>query len=127
MNKTSNKAKGGNARAAKLSPEERSKIASIAAKVRWDNKGKLVDENEFNDNPALTKAIETVLRSGKNTIKNLTDRDIIAVAVLQGLYSDIVTARQLVVSTLGEAMPLMEGFTRIAYSQADEVIRLRSV
>lgn len=54
-------------------------------------------------------------------------RDEIAIAVLQGLYSNIRDARALVIGLYGETIPLAEALTRIAYEQADEVIRLRSL
>jgi hypothetical protein len=54
-------------------------------------------------------------------------RDDIAIAVLQGLYSNIGHAQKFAAAVMGEAMPISEAFTRIAYEQADEVIRLRSL
>ena len=112
MKKANNKANGGNARAAKLSPETRKEIASNAAKKRWEDNS--------------VKTASNLVAQGRNVNLSIL-RDQLAIAVLQGLYSDITTARELVINTLGEAMPLMEGFTRIAYTQADEVIRLRAL
>jgi hypothetical protein len=43
--------KGGKARAAKLSPEDRARIASVAAKTRWGKKGVTTLPDPPADNP----------------------------------------------------------------------------
>ena len=112
MTKPKAQAKGGHARAKKLSPEERSAIAKKGASARWDVKDVLTASNSpaqhRNDAPG-------------------TLRDQIALAVLAGLYSNIADAQKFSGFVMGKEMLLPEAFTRIAYSQADEALRLRSL
>ena len=130
--KTTGKAKGGHARAAKLSPARRKAIARKAAATRWQGK----------------KDVETILRKpakrSKSTISatprkrsheermaghfdKVTLRDTLALAVLQGMYSNIADAQKFAAYVMGDTVPLPEALVRVAYAQADEAIRWRAL
>lgn len=122
MKKNEGKAKGGNARAAKLTALRRAQIAQKAARARW---GK---ESAPKPRPFLRPAMDKLWDDArKKLLPEINLRDKIALAVLQGLYSNIADAQKFAAFVMGDKMPIAEGFTRIAYEQADEVIRLRAL
>jgi len=114
-------AMGGNARAKKLSPERRSEIAKEAAAARWGDKEQETARANYETNQSVPKRVAAAFASG------LPHRDQIAIAVLAGLYSDIPNSQRFAAAVMGDAMPLIEAFVRIAYGQADEVLRLRAL
>jgi hypothetical protein len=124
MKKDTAKIKGGLARAKKLSPARRKEIAERAANARWRDEMVLSKINP----PAFAeyqKEKAKEFSSGKiYSMREL--RDEIAFAVLQGLYANLADSQKFC-GAFFAGMPLPEAFTRIAYSQADETLRLRSL
>jgi hypothetical protein len=106
--------KGGNARAKSLTPAKRRAIAKKAAKARWS------DENE------TTTPKKHFAEPARRMGKTMNARDEIATAVLAGLWSNVETSQKFAAAFF-PTMSLPEAFTRIAYEQADEVLRLRGV
>ena len=109
------RANGGNARAKKLSPDQRSAIAKKGAAARWSD--------------VLPKALKS---HSKHTIGEqrpfmvATLRDQIASAVITGLYANIADSQKFANFVMPGVL-LPEAFTRMAYTQADEVLRLRAL
>ena len=153
--KPKGKAKGGHARAAKLSPARRSAIAKKAAKARWGDTGlssSLVPKR-IKVPKIKTKRNKTMLANWREITGQTPDRkqewenfkkfiedggvlnipsseslrDDIARSVLTGLYANIDKAQLFVAHVMGGTMPLPEALVRVAYAQADEAIRLRSL
>lgn len=138
MTKHKGRANGGLARAKALTSAQRVEIAKKGATARWGVPSKL-DKSLI---PKRTKGTKSNWReiTGQNKAAeppNLpvqhgnavlgTLRDQIALAVLAGLYSDIITAQKFAAHVMGKDMLLPEALTRIAYTQADEVLRLRAL
>lgn len=116
---------GGIARAKKLTPEQRKAIAAKGADARWGGKPGKKAAQHRNSIEAVTDAqIDAVVRKA---YQRADLRDEIAMAVLTGLYSNIAESQKFVQFVYGGTMPLPEGLTRIAYAQADETLRLRSL
>ncbi len=119
---------GGHARAQKLSPARRKAIATKAAKIRWGNKV-IIPKLDTSMTPARSNWREITRQDGEERLKRekATLRDKIAQSVLNGLYANIDVAQKFAAHVMGQDMLLPEAFTRIAYAQADEAIRLRSL
>ncbi len=142
MKTPSKRANGGTARAKSLSPARRKEIAKKAAATRWA-------KNEKEDRgmylPLVKTAKDKAWEEFKRHVFELgidmpgkqakerpngetgTLRDQIAQSVLTGLYSNIADSQKFAAFVIGAAVLLPEAFTRIAYSQADEALRLRSL
>ena len=149
--KIKGKAKGGHARAAKLSPARRKAIARKAAKARWESHelgGDYPAKARPFMKPAMDamkpKVLKTIELALKKTISakprkrsheermaghfdKVTLRDTLALAVLQGMYSNIADAQKFCAYVMGDTVPLPEALVRVAYAQADEAIRWRSL
>lgn len=143
------RANGGVARANALTPERRQEIAQKAAKSRWDKNTPFAGEIQKQLTNAVRKADSkpsnkpAKQRKAKKPVDihhelkkawfeeyipvAVSLRDEIACAVLTGLYSDIANAQKFAAHVMGPEMILPEAFTRIAYAQADEALRLRSL
>ncbi len=122
---------GGHARAQKLSPARRKAIAAKAAKTRWEKpdakaKNKPAGKAEHELGANARKALKEVWNREYKPI-GVSLRDEIAIAVFSGLYANIDVAQKFAAHVMGPDMRLPEAFTRIAYAQADEAIRLRSL
>jgi len=125
IKKQAKNSKGGNARAAKLSPEARKDIASKAAKARWGDKNNPVDVRGIlkpKKNPAkasnlLVQHVDAV-RAGV--------RSEIVLAVLNGLYSNLDNTTKFIAhhtpSIFREGMTLQEACNKLANMQASETV-----
>jgi hypothetical protein len=124
-------ANGGHARAKNLSPARRKAIAAKAAKARWGNPDakapkKATREVDQEFEADLSRSLKKAWnREFKPLAASL--RDEIACAVLTGLYANIDVAQKFAAHVMGPDMLLPEAFTRIAYAQADESLRLRAL
>lgn len=124
----SKKANGGHARAKNLSPARRKAIAAKAAKARWDNPDAKAKKKSVQRRSAIEVTTDAQIDAVVRQAYRRADlRDEIAQSVLTGLYSNIDIAQKFAAHVMGPDMLLPEAFTRIAYSQADEALRLRSL